>query len=95
MMPQYTPTTCDGCGKSLLVERTLSCPKGGLVLAQHDETAKVWGSLGARSLVPSAITYEQKTNSREVQGERNRGRSVTGEWNIRRRLGHLRRSPKG
>ena len=29
------------------------------------------GSLGSRALVPSAITYEPKINSRTVQGERN------------------------
>ena len=29
-----------------------------------------WGALGARALVPSAITYEPKINSRTVQGER-------------------------
>ena len=45
-------------------------PKGGLVLAQHDDAAKEWGALGVRALVPSAITYEPKINSRTVQGER-------------------------
>ena len=44
--------------------------KGGLVLAQHYGAAKKWGALGARALVPSAITYEPKINSRIVQGER-------------------------
>ena len=45
-------------------------PKGGLVLAWHNDAAKEWGALGARDLVPSAITYEPKINSRKVQGER-------------------------
>ena len=69
-MPQDIPTICDGCGKKFSIEHALSCPKGGLVLAQHDDTAKKWGALGARSLVPSAIIYEPKINSRTVQGER-------------------------
>ena len=34
------------------------------------DAAKEWGALGARSLVPSAITYKPKINSRAVQGER-------------------------
>ena len=62
--------TCDGCGKKFLIEHALSCPKGGLVLARHDDYAKEWGALGARALVPSAITYKLKINSRTVQGER-------------------------
>ena len=44
-------------------------PNGGLVLARHDDAAKEWVVLGARSLVPCAITYEPKINSRTVQGE--------------------------
>ena len=41
-------------------------------MARHDESAKEWGSLGARSLVPSNIIYEPKINSSTVQGERTR-----------------------
>ena len=37
---------------------------------RHDAAAKDWGALGSRALVPSAITYEPKINSRTVQGER-------------------------
>ena len=69
-MPQDIPATCDGCGKKLLIEHDLLCPKGGLVLERHDEAAKEWGALGARALVPSAITYKPKINSRTLQGER-------------------------
>ena len=57
LMPQDIPATCDGCGKKLSIEHVLSCPKGGLVLAWHDDSAKQWGALGARARVPSAITY--------------------------------------
>ena len=64
------PTTCDGCGKNLSIEHTLSCPKIGLVLARHSDAANEWGALGAQALVPSAITYEPKFNSRTVQEER-------------------------
>ena len=48
----------------------LSLPKWGLVIARNDDAAKEWGALGARALVPSAITYEPKINSRTVQGGR-------------------------
>ena len=69
-MPQDIPTTYDGCGKKFSIEHALSYPKGCLVLARHEDAAKEWGDLGARYLVPSAITYEPKTSSRTVQGER-------------------------
>ena len=68
-MTQDIPTTCNGCGKKFLIEHTLSCPKEGLVLARNDDVAKEWGALGAQALVPRAITYEPKINSRTVQGE--------------------------
>ena len=69
-MTQDIPTTCNGCGRKFSIEHALSCPRGGLVIARHDDAAKEWGALGARALVPSAITYEPKINSRTVQGER-------------------------
>ena len=69
-MHQDIPAACDGLGKKFLIGHALSCPKGGLVMARHDDAAKDWGALGSRALVPSAITYEPKINSRTVQGER-------------------------
>ena len=68
-MPQDIPATCDGCGKKFSIEHALSYLKVGLVLAWHDAAAKEWGALEARSLVPSAITYEPKINCSTVQGE--------------------------
>ena len=68
LMPQYIPATCNGCVKKFSIEHTLSCPKVCLVIARNDDAAKEWGNLGARSLVPSAIIYEPKINSRTVQG---------------------------
>ena len=55
-----------------MVEHSLSCPKGGLVLERHDDSAKDWGALGARALVPIFISYEPKINSRTFQGESTR-----------------------
>ena len=69
-MPQDIPASCDGCGKNFSIENARSCPKGGLVLARHGDSAKEWGALGARALVPSAITYKPKIKCRTVQGER-------------------------
>ena len=40
LMPQDIPTACYGCGKKLLIDRAISCPRGGLVLARHDNAAK-------------------------------------------------------
>ena len=76
LMPQDIIATCDGCNKKFSIEHALSCPRNGLVLAQHDKAAKKVGALGARGLFPSAITYGPKINSRTVQGERN----VAGAW---------------
>ena len=53
-----------------MIEHALSCPKGDLVLARHDDAAKECGALGVRVFVPSAITYEPKITTRTVQGER-------------------------
>ena len=39
-------------------------------MARHDDAAKDWGDLGARDLIPSAISYKLKINSKTVQGER-------------------------
>ena len=66
LMPQDIPVTCDGCGKKF----SITCLKGGLVLACHDDATKEWGALGAWALVPSAITYKPKINSRTVQWDR-------------------------
>ena len=66
LMPQDIPATCDDYGKKFLIEHALSCLKGGLVIARHDDATKEWGALGARALVPSAITYEPTINSRTV-----------------------------
>ena len=40
LMPQDIHATCDGCGKKFSIEHALSCAKGGLVLARHDDAAK-------------------------------------------------------
>ena len=70
LMPQDIPAICDGCGNKFLIEHALSCPKEGLVRARHDAIAKEWGALGARDLIPRAITYKPKIISRTVQRER-------------------------
>ena len=70
LMTQDTPVTCDGCGKRSSIKHAISFPKGILVLAQHDESAKEWVALGAWALVPSEISYKPKISSRIVQGER-------------------------
>ena len=72
LIPQDIPVPCNVCGKNISIKHDLSCPKGGLVLARHYDDAKECGALGDRLLVPSAITYKPKINSRIVQGERTR-----------------------
>ena len=71
-MPQDILATCNGCGKKLSIEHTLSCPKVDLIMVRHYDNAKEWVALVSRSLVPSAITYKPKINSRTVQGEKTR-----------------------
>ena len=67
-MPQDIPATYDGCGRKFSIKHALSFPKGGIVLAQHNDAAKEWGALGDQALVPSAINYKPKSNSSTVQG---------------------------
>ena len=40
LMPRDISATCDGCGKRFSIKHALSCPKGGLVLARHNDDAK-------------------------------------------------------
>ena len=40
MMPQDIPATCNGCGKRFPIDNDISCPKGGLILTQHDAAVK-------------------------------------------------------
>ena len=75
LMPQYIPATFDVCGKRFSIEHVLSLPKVGLVLARNFDAAKEWGALGARSLVPSTITYEPKINRSKLKGERTGARA--------------------
>ena len=51
-MPLNLPTYCDGCGKKFLVPHDLSCPKGGLVLAWHNDATKERGALLDRGHQP-------------------------------------------
>ena len=44
-------------------------------MERHDDATKEWGPLRDRALIPSAITYEPKINSRTVHG----GRTESGE----------------
>ena len=39
-------------------------------MKRHDDATKEWGPLRDRAIIPSAITYEPKINSRTVHGER-------------------------
>ena len=66
LMPQGIPATCDGCGKKFSIEHALSYQKGGLILVMHDNAEKEWSDLGSQALVPIAITYEPKINTRTV-----------------------------
>ena len=45
-------------------------PIGGPSSCDERQCRKGVGTLGARAMVPSAITYKPKINSRTVQGER-------------------------
>ena len=59
-MSHDIPATSDGCGKKFSIKHAVSYPKGGLIIAQHDDTAKEWGTLGYQAIFPSAITYQPK-----------------------------------
>ena len=57
LTPQDIPANCNVFGKNSLIKHALLCPKGGLVLARHNNAAKEWGAFGSQALVPSAIIY--------------------------------------
>ena len=40
IVPLNLITDCDGCGKKFSVPHALSCPKGGLFMAWHNDAAK-------------------------------------------------------
>ena len=71
-MPLNLPTDCDGCGKKFLVPHDLSCPKGGLVLAWHNDTSEEWGALSDQAMNPLCISYKPEIKIRTVKAERNR-----------------------
>ena len=64
-------TYCGGFGKKIFVPHALSCPKGGRVLARHNDATQEWSTLLARDLNLSCIFYESKIKSRTAYGERN------------------------
>ena len=68
IVPLNIPTDCDGCGKKFSVPHALSCPKGGLVMAWHNDAAKEWGALSPQAINPIDISYKPKINSRTLQG---------------------------
>ena len=88
LMDQYIPTTCDGCGKKLLIEHALLCPKGGLVIEWHDNAENYWSTLGCRSLTTSDIYYGPKINISTVHRESTgagvlrEGKTADGSMNV-------------
>ena len=65
------PTDFDSCSKKFLFPHALSCAKGGIFLAWHNDANKEWGALSALAINPSDISYEPKINSRTFQAETN------------------------
>ena len=69
-MPEEIPATCDGCSKIFSNKQSISYPMSSFVLERHNDAAKEWVLLGDQALVPGAITYKPKSNSRTVHWER-------------------------
>eukprot|EP00957_Ditylum_brightwellii_P202475 15330321-Ditylum_brightwellii.AAC.1 len=82
MVPLDLQPKCDGCNAKFSVTHALTCAKGGLVLARHDDVNKEWGALGAKALTKSSVTYEPSIYSgragRQVRAEAADG-TATGE----------------
>ena len=83
IVPLNPPTDCDGCGKKFLVPHALSCPKGGLIMARNNYTAKEWGDMSDRAINQSCISYEPKINSSTVQGEGNGAGAMVSDGRLR------------
>ena len=58
LAPTNLPQQCEGCGAKFTVEHALSCKKGGMVLARHNDLKHEWHSLCSKALTPSHVSDE-------------------------------------
>jgi hypothetical protein len=52
------PPHCNGCGDRFTTEHAMSCPKGGLIIHQHNDLVTTWGQLCGQALTPSTVSDE-------------------------------------
>lgn len=58
MQPSDLPTHCDGCNKPFSVDHAMSCSKGGLINARHNELIHAVGDLYTELKSPSSVQTE-------------------------------------
>ena len=75
--PLDMPQHCDGCMSRMTVEHALSCKKGGLVHARHDDVASEWRWLSRCAFSPGKVEREPYINS--SVGRRQREIEAAGE----------------
>ena len=61
--PLDMPQHCDGCMAKMTVEHALSCKKGGLVHAHHDDVASEWRWLSHCAFSPGKVEHGPYINS--------------------------------
>jgi len=61
--PLDMPQRCDGCMAKMDVEHALSCKKGGLVHARHDDVASEWRWLNRCAFSPGKVEREPYINT--------------------------------
>jgi len=58
LRPNNLPQQCDGCSARFSVAHALSCKRGGLIGARHNEVAAEWHQLCAQALTPAQVSDE-------------------------------------
>jgi hypothetical protein len=58
MEPNNLQKSCDGCGAKFSLIHAVTCMKGGLIIARHDEIRDELCDIGSKAFTPSAVRDE-------------------------------------
>ena len=75
--PQGMQTHCDGCNSAMTVEHALSCKKGGLVHARHDELRNALHNMCCEATSSSRCSREPKIHMRAHHGRQRAPRGTS------------------
>jgi len=75
LTPLNLPDKCDGCAQTFSVPHAMSCKKGGLIVARHDDVKYEWLHLCTTAHTPSAVSDEPFIHSSQDQAAGANGRT--------------------